>query len=517
MIVRKKRIVLYHPQFADASLGETSAKDVLPLSLLTIAAWPLADGYEVVLVDGCLYPQEEAHRRVLEACEGAMLYGTTGMLSFQVADGVLCSRKVKARLPHLPMFIGGWFASVVPELQLETGLYDAVALGQGEITFREIVQAVDAGEPLDAIPGLALRRDGRITYTPHREVVGWDRLLNCPWHLIDFDIYREQQIRDRARRPVERLPRPPSIPEPEPFVGIAYFGSFGCPEPCAFCCSPEVTGMRWKAMPAERMLDDIEELCGRWRFDVLRFHDANWGVSEKRMREFAEGKLARGLRFQYFPMMQSFSVLRSKPATLDLLAESGLYVAQIGAEAGSDEMMRQIGKHTSGDDNLDAAVELDRRGVTTWLTYIIGYPDEGVDSMLATLDQARRIRAACPLSHPAVWPFHPIPGTPMYRRALELGFVPPKTLEQWGSFNQYHLEATWPGRIPALVWRRRKLFQHLATLSHGLARGRIGWWERRAIGRLRSGNLRFASLEAKAFDLWQGLGRRAPAAGGGRR
>ena len=253
MIARKKRIVLYHPQFADETRGETSAKDVLPLSLLTIAAWPLADGYEVVLIDGCLYPQEEAHRRVLESCEGALLYATTGILGYQVADGHLCSQKVKARHPDLPAFLGGWFASVVPELQLETGLYDAVALGQGEITFREIVQAVDAGEPLDAIAGLALRRDGRVVYTAHREVVGWDRLLNCPWHLVDFDVYRDLQIRDRRRRPVERLPRPPSVPEPEPFVGIAYFGSFGCPEPCAFCCSPGVTGMRWKAMPAARI------------------------------------------------------------------------------------------------------------------------------------------------------------------------------------------------------------------------------------------------------------------------
>ena len=79
------------------------------------------------------------------------------------------------------MVIGGWFASVRPDLQLATGLYDAVVLGQGELTFRELVRAIDAGEPLDAIEGLALWRDRQVVRTPRRAVVGWDQIApTCP-------------------------------------------------------------------------------------------------------------------------------------------------------------------------------------------------------------------------------------------------------------------------------------------------------------------------------------------------
>ncbi|HKC24764.1 MAG TPA: hypothetical protein VKF32_08465, partial [Thermoanaerobaculia bacterium] len=42
---------------------------------------------------------------------------------------------------------------------------------------------------------------------------------------------------------------------------------------------------------------------------------------------------------------------------------------------------------------------------------------------------------------------------------------------------------------------------HYASLAHGTARGRIGWWERRARRRMRTGDYRFGRLEAKAFDL----------------
>ena len=505
MIERRKKIVLYSPQLADERNGVPSGKDVLPLSVLTVAGWPIADGYEVELIDGNLYSQAQAHARALEACEGALVFGTTGILGYQVADGFLCTTKVRERFPKLATIIGGWFASCAPELQLRTGLYDAVCLGQGEITFRDFVRAVDSGSSLEQIPGLALLSDGPdggIHYTAHRQVVGWDQLLNCPWQLIDFEEYRTRQLDQRGGgRLAERLPRPPGVPAPKPYVGMAYFASFGCPEPCTFCCSPGVTGQRWKAMPAERMLDDIEELSERWDFDVLRFHDANWGVSEKRVREFCEGKLARGLRFEYFPMMQAFSLLSYKPRVLDLLAESGAYVVNIGGEAGTDAMMEQIGKHTQGDDNLDAARELDQRGIATWMTYIIGFPGETEESMLGTIDQVRRIRAACSHSHPAVWPYRPIPGTPMYEATLASGYVPPATLLDWGRTADYHLN-TWNGRIPRYILKRRQIYQHLATLSHGLARGKVGWWERRAKQRLESGNFRLAAIEPKLFDVY---------------
>src|SRR5262249_61932957 len=87
VLTSRKKIVLYSPQLADETRGYPSGKEVLPMPLLAIAAWPLADGYDVVVVDGSLYPQEEAHRRVLEHCEGALLYGTTGILGWQVSDG----------------------------------------------------------------------------------------------------------------------------------------------------------------------------------------------------------------------------------------------------------------------------------------------------------------------------------------------------------------------------------------------------------------------------------------------
>ena len=496
----RKKIVLYYPMQMDPRGGVPIAMDLLPLSVLTLAGWPDRDGYEVVLVDANLTTQDDAQRRAAEACEGALLFATTGILGYQVTDAYLCARRIKAAHPGLPLFIGGWFASVLPELVLATGLYDAVCIGQGETTFRDLVRAVDCGEPLDGIPGLALWRGGEMVRTAPRPVVGWGEIPNCPWHLIDIEPYRAAQLSRRPGRTAERMAVPPGHAN-KPFFGISYFSSFGCPEPCTFCCSPEVSGLRWKSMPAERMLDDLCELHDRWGFDTVRFYDANWGVSERRTRAFCEGLVDRGVHFWWYCLMQSGSIVRHDPSTLDLMRDSGMYVVLLGGETGDADMLRAVGKHTPPGANVEAAAAVGERGICSLVTYIIGYPGEGAESMMNTIDEARRVAVGSPLARAMVWPFRPIPGTALYQPALEQGWVPPRTLEEWGLDGEYQFRETWPGQIPPRVLRARKLHEHFSTVSLGFARGRIGWWERRAKRRLAEGDFRLGLLEAKAFDL----------------
>ena len=510
MTRKKKKIVLYQPAQVDESLGLPSSKDMLPLEMLTIAAYPLHDGYDVEIIDGSLYMPEEAHARLLAACEGAFLYGTTGILGYMVKDGFRASKKVHERFPKLPKVIGGWFASVKPELQLGTGLYDAVVLGQGELSFRELVQAIDAGTPLEDVPGLALRRDGQVVKTAKRAVVGWDQVLNCPWHLIDIEPYKLGQMVERSGHHILRMPSPQALGGTRvPYFGITYFSSYGCPEPCTFCCSPFVTDRRWKAMPADRMLDDLAGLHDRWKFDVVRFHDANFGVMQKRVKEFCEGKLARNLPFYWNSFIETHSILSYKPELLDTMAASGMYIAEIGAESGDDGQMKMIGKPIHGDDNIEATVEMDKRGICGSVTYIIGYPQETPEQMMATIDQCRRLHVAAPLARPTVWPYRPIPGTEMFDQAVELGYQPPRSLEEWGSIGEYHLEETWPGKIPPTVANARKMYSHYVSLDYGLVRGRRGFWEKRAARRLADGSFFSlpAQVEAKVFTLYDRLER----------
>ena len=500
----RKRIVLYHPQGWRDRKGPPYCRYTheLPLALLAIAAWPIEDGYEVVLVDGSRFEAEDAHRRAAEACDGALLFATTGILGWQVADSMLCARAVKARHPRIPAVIGGWFASVAAEMELATGLYDAVAVGQGEITFRDLVRALDSGEPLDSVPGLVLLRDGASVKTAPRTVVGWNELRDPPWHLLDPKDYLAPQSSEPSRRGV-RAGLAPSRPRRE----ISYYGSFGCPVQCTFCCSPEFSGLRWKAMPPERLVEDLCGLHARWGFDGVHFSDANFGVSEPRVRAIAEGLIARGSPFGWFAFLQADSVLRWKPETLDLLAEAGLYTCVVGGETGDDATMEKLKKPTRGQENLEAARLLDRRGIECVVSYMIGLPEEDEDSMRATIDQASTIAIECPRSRPEVWPYRPIPGSVDFDRAVARGFRPPASLEEWASAGDYWNDVAWPGRIPDEILRARSLFMHYSKLASGGVREKFGLWERRARRHLRERTFDRAGLEARIFHVVDGFRR----------
>ena len=505
---KRGKIVLYQPQQVDARLGARSSGDMLPLEMLQIAAWPDANGYQVVIIDGSLYDQETAHRMVVEACNGAILYGVTGILGFMVKDGWLCSQRVRAAHPHIKIVAGGWFASVRPDLLLKTGVYDGVVVGQGEMAFRDVVEATASGASWDSIQSMALWRDGEVVKNPKYPVVGWDKLPDAAWHLLDIAPYRDIQLRPESHRHVLRMPTPPALGKRKPYFGITFFSSFGCPEPCKFCCSPFVTDRRWKAMPADRMLDQLEDLQKRWGYQVVRFHDANFGVMEKRVRDFSQGILDRGMKLWWNSFIETHSILIYKPETLDLMAKSGMHLAEIGAETGTEEFMKeQIGKPIKGDDNVRATAEMDKRGIECSVTYIIGFPQEKPDNMLATLEQARAAQAAAPGSSVTVWPYRPIPGTAMWDQAIELGFEAPNELEHWGSLGEYHLHETWPGRIPSNVAQVRRLYCHYQTLARGLVRSKDGLWEKLARWRLATGNYTFGVIETRVFALWLKLAR----------
>lgn len=499
---RKPKIVLYQPQLLDPARGFFISYDLLPLEMLQIAALPSREGYEVVIVDANLHGQEEAHERALHEAEDAAIFGTTAILGYMVNDGHQAATKVRAAHPDICIVGGGWFPSCLPEAYLETGIYDAVCVGQGELTFLDLVQAVTVGEPLDSVPGLALWRDGAVVRTAPRPIVGWDVLPNAAWHLLDIEPYRERQLLPGAHRARNRMPPPPSMAPTENYFAISYFSSFGCPEPCTFCCSPELTERRWKAMPAERLLDDLAELRERWGFDVVRFQDANWGVDKKRVRRFCEGMLERDLRFGWNATIETVSILRYDRQLLDLLRDTGLYLVGVGGEASSPETMARIGKPIGPGDNLAAAGELHARGIKTSLTYIIGYPDEPAESMLATLEEARDIVARCPSVEAQVFPFRPIPGNVMYREAVERGYRPPEDLMEWGAQIEYHRMDPWKDHIPAEVKRVWRLYTQYASFYHGVVRPKRGLMERLAEWRIRSANYSFP-VDLQLYYLYE--------------
>ncbi len=499
---KTKKLVLFLPHRADPDRGEMFSADLLPLELLHIASGPAAEGYEIVLIDAMIEPDYK--RKVLEACEDALLFASSCILGYQVYDGYVVAQMVRERFPALPIIWGGWFPSVTPEMYLDANIADAVCIGQGELAFLDIVHAVDSGADLADVPGLAVKRDGQVLRTATRPVVGFDKFQPTPWHLLEYERYAELQVRPTHLKVRHRFPLPGHYTESKPPRGFSFFSSFGCPEPCTFCCSPLVTGRRWKAVPGKQLAEEIAELQQRFGFDVLRFQDANFGVHEKRTKEFCETLVELEVPIYWNGTIEVETIMRYKEETLDLLEESKCHLLWLGAEAGTKEMQERIKKNIEIE-NIPAAIgKLAERNIIPGTFWIIGYPGETRESMEATLRQAARIKHAYPLAGSEVYPFRPIPGTEDYDAAIRLGYDPPKGFHEWGACFEYKYNSH-NTPIPADIRERWTRYNNTAAIYDEYVREGPEWM-RKALARMAGWRLRKNSygfpIEQKLFDVY---------------
>ncbi|MFT5291261.1 MAG: anaerobic magnesium-protoporphyrin IX monomethyl ester cyclase [Planctomycetota bacterium] len=503
MIQRKKKIVLFLPHRADPERGETFSADLLPLELIHIASGPVADGYEVIMLDAMIEPDYK--NKVKEACEGALLFATSCILGYQVYDGYVVAKMVRELYPDLPIIQGGWFPSVIPEMYLEHDVADAVCIGQGEITFREVVQAVDAGEDLANVAGLAVQRDGRMIFTDHREVVGFEKFEPTPWHLLEYDRYVALQLQPHRNLKIRhRFPLPGDWTSMNPPKGFSMFSSYGCPEPCTFCCSPMVTGRRWKAIPGRQLAEEAAELQQRFGFDVLRFQDANFGVAEKRTKEFCQGLVDLEVPIHWNGTIEIETIMRYKDSTLDLLEESKCHLLWLGAETGTKEMQDRIKKHI-GIDHIPIAIgELVKRNIVPGAFWIIGYPGETQESMEATLKQAALVKYMFPTAGSDVYPFRPIPGTVDFDHAVKLGYEAPTNFEEWGDCFEYKYNSQ-NTPLPDAVRHTWQRYNNTAAIyDMHVQEGPM--WMRKLLSKMAGHRLKRGSytfpVEQKLFDLY---------------
>jgi len=464
-----RKLVLFLPRRDDPSRGEPYSADLLPLELLQIAGGPAAEGFEIVLLDAMV--EEDYLEQVLEACEGALLLACSSILGYQVLDGYRVARAVRERHPRLPIVWGGWFPSVAPQLYFEAGIADAVALGQGELTFLEVVRAIASGCDLEEVPGLALWRDGGLVRTARRPVEGFERLPPVPWQLLDFGRYADRQLRTSSVKVRHRLPSPLSWTGTRPPVSFSYFSSFGCPEPCTYCCSPRVSGRRWKALPGRRLAGEISELQERFGFDVVRFSDANWGVSERRAREFAQELAELGTRLHWNATIEIETVMRYREETLDLVRDSGCHLLWLGVETATAAMQERIRKRINVGDVPVALSRLVDRGITAGSFWIIGFPGETPESMEETLRQAARTKHRFPGCCAEVYPFRPLPGTEDYEEALRLGWSMPRDLEGWSRFFEWKWHTEGNPLPPRVRERWRRYIQTAAIYDRHVSEG----------------------------------------------
>ena len=454
-------IVLYNPH---------AVFYTMPLGLIAVGSALDPAEYNVVLVDGRLEPDPLAaiHSAIAQS-RHTLCVGMGVLTGAPIRDALAVSRALKKRYPDLPIIWGGWHPSLFPEQCLQEPAVDAVVLGQGELTFCEIVARLQDTPDLDGIAGCV-----------HR---------TAPAH---SQTQSQTNIRVEPPRPLAEVNTFPAhnynlISVPQFFARkgkrqFDYISSQGCRFRCAFCADPFVYKRGWTGLSPERIVTELWTWWQQYHFEEVSFQDETFFTSQRRVADFAEALLSAELPVSWTATLRADQGDRLDNAVWAAAKRSGLSRVMIGIESGSQAMLDWMQKDMSLEQAFISAEQCLRHGVGAIFNIIVGFPGESEDSVHASLAVARRLRAMSPAFQVAIFYYRPYPGNPIADQLLHDGYRFPDTLDGWADFD--YVDSGSGAWMAAKQFRLVERFKFYQKHAYGPQPSPFRW-PLRALSRLR--------------------------------
>jgi len=406
-----QKVLLIKPHY---NASEKYSSAVFPLGLLCLAAALKNNGYTPVIIDATIY--SDYISEIGLHLKDAVAVGITAM-SAQIYSACKIAEFIRKARPDLPIIWGGVHPTLYPEDTVNSPLADIVVRGEGDEALVELLDCLKSGKPLREVKGIVYKSDGRISRSPDRpllaEIPSVDySLLPQIDKYIWADLYPFRKERVRC---------------------IDLHAGRGCFYECTFCF--ENTSFKHRARNAEALVSDIISLKDKFGITMINIQDSDFFAEKRRLIRFVDLMIENNTGVEWFSNCRSnyFNESYINEAFLRKLEASGCAKLGIGAESGSDKMLERMKKKTTVSQLKTAISMLNNTGIWLSLSFMIGMPDETIDDMKKTLGLVMEIAEESRNQYiigPAY--FRPYPGCEMFKRAVDYGFRPPKSLQEWG-------------------------------------------------------------------------------------
>jgi radical SAM superfamily enzyme YgiQ (UPF0313 family) len=264
-----------------------------------------------------------------------------------------------------------------------------------------------------------------------------------------------------------------------------YTTSHGCPYSCAYCSNAAVYGRNLDELPAGQVVEEVAYLVRKYHINLVGIIDDIFFASRPRSLELAEGFIRAGLKFEWYIQDRADSWERLTDEQARMFRRSGLARIHFGAESGSDEVLKAIGKKSDAESILAAVERCKAAGLRASFGFIFGLPAEKEEDLRKSIDLIRRINESYDRADCYTSIFTPYPGSPAWQESIDKGLAPPGTLEEWVDF--------YP-RLQVLPWLSGRKHDRLQAIRQYLRFGyhqvRVGeqsdsWQHRLLFGALK--------------------------------
>jgi anaerobic magnesium-protoporphyrin IX monomethyl ester cyclase len=319
------------------------------------------------------------------------------VMTFQRGTAMKVAQLIRRLRPETRIVAGGYDPSLAPDAYAPCDPIGFLVRGEGEVTFRELLQAFETGGAVESIAGLSYRSNGRFVHNPNRPVAA---LKTTGLALPDRSA--------RVLKGYTLLGRPADVVET----------SRGCTYDCSFCSIIEMRGRNFHRYPIDRVMADIAD-ARRHGARAIFLVDDNITLDVRRFETLCESIVESGFTDIDYIVQAMTSPLAEHGARLaPLMRRAGFRYVFLGIEnvleadlqflkAGAKNTHRHGGQAV-GNASIAAIEHLHRNGLYVVGGLIVGNPDDTRESIEANLRFARRYVDWPYVQHPT-----PYPRTPM--------------------------------------------------------------------------------------------------------
>lgn len=374
------------------------APDFPPLGLAYVCAAASQAGHAVRILDAAEWAWDKLAQEV--AREAPDVVGIT-CWTIERGQAFRAARVAKEFAPNAIVIMGGPHATAFPRHMFIQAPVDYVVLGEGEQTICQLLEAVENGQDVSSIKGIAYKRDGAFFATERREYI--EDLNSIPLIMHgQFDYGKYNGLHDTERK------------------AAAIITSRGCPFRCAFCSSAVYWGCKYRARSIENVMSEVELLYDKFGIRALLFFDDNLVIDRERCISLCKALCEKKLDLVW----AAEGSVRVDPEMLAWMKRAGCYRIDFGVESGSPTILKNIRKPFRVQDTRDAFRLCKEAGIKPNAYLIFGSPGETSQTIAETVALMREIQPDVGRGRPGVWI---LPDTEIYELSKKQRIVSDET------------------------------------------------------------------------------------------
>lgn len=377
-----------------------------PQGLAYLASAARNAGHEVTVYQQDIYHWPDSHltdfldKNSFDVVEVSVIggyYQYHKLLSLSEAINASCNRNL------FKYTIGGHGPASDPEYFLRKTGADVVGIGEGEITFVELLDAFAGKRSLESVDGIAFfdkNQRGRYIRTKQRELI--QNIDEIAWPAYDlFDMTHYALIRLPNIKGNERC--------------IPLLSGRGCIFACNFCYRLD-KGFRPRS--AESIIEEIQYLKEKYNISYIAFSDELLMSSRERTMQLCDAFIDAKLNIKWDCNG------RLNFADVDVLEKmkaAGYVFINYGIESLDDETLRVMHKGLTRQMIIRGVENTLQVGISPGLNIIYGNINEPLSAIedavefLLKYDDHAQMRTIRPVT--------PYPGTELFEYAIEHGMV----------------------------------------------------------------------------------------------